>query len=377
LYHLMFLNRQFGIGGAERQLIELLKYLDKEQFNISVVTFYENGSLQSEVEVIPGIQLINLKKKGRYDILTFVRRLWHVVITNHPHILHGYLDSANVLALLMGRLSGAKVVWAIGASNMNPARYNWAFRLSLTLQDVLGRYADLVINNSYAGQNHFLARGFPSTKMIVIPNGIDICRLQPNMELRRYIRAEWKIAEHEKLIGVVGRLDPMKDYPNFLRAAAFLMQQRSDIRFVCVGDGPAQYREELQKLAQELGLADCVIWAGARNDIAAVYNAFDIAASSSQWGEGLPYAIAEAMACGVPCVVTDVGDLAMLVDDTGIVVPPGDPQALAAGWKSLLEEPERLQALGAAARERIVSEFGVDVLARRTEEALSRLLMDR
>jgi glycosyltransferase involved in cell wall biosynthesis len=259
---------------------------------------------------------------------------------------------------------------------MDSTQYGWTFRLSLRLQDVLGRFADLIIHNSYAGEKYYLARGFPPTKMVVISNGVDTHHLQPDVEARRKIREEWSITDHERLIGLVGRLDPMKDYPNFLNAAALLLQEMAGVRFVCVGDGPADYREELQKMARDLGLMNNLIWAGARTDIAAVYNTFDVATSSSRWGEGLPYAIAEAMACGVPCVVTDVGDLAMLVSDTGIVVPPGNPQKLAGGWKRLLEEPGLASAMGTAARERIVAEFSVNRLTQRTMEVLIALVED-
>ena len=134
------------------------------------------------------------------------------------------------------------------------------------------------------------------------------------------MRLEWGIAECEKLIGQVGRLDPMKDHSTFLKAAALLAHERKDVRFVCVGEGPTGYRDELYSLAKTLGLASRLIWAGSRRDMPAVYNAFDVAVSSSRWGEGLPNVIAEAMACGVPCVVTDVGDSAFVVDKLGVVV---------------------------------------------------------
>lgn len=369
LIHLTFLNWQFGLGGAERQLIELLKHIDKRRFSVSVITFYDHGILQPEAEAIEGIHLINLKKRGRYDIISFLWRLWRAVRSTQPHIVHGYQEAANVLALLIGRLSGSRVAWGIRASDVNPAQYRWTFRLSIYLQNILGRFADLVIANSHAGRSYYLSRGFSAMRITVISNGIDTHRFHPDAESRRRTRAEWNIKDNVKLIGVVGRLDPMKDHPTFLNAAALLAQEMPEIRFSCVGDGPAQYREELQHHAQALGLAQTLIWTGNRSDMAAVYNALDIVTSSSQWGEGFPNVIGEAMACGVPCVVTNVGDSAMLVGDTGIVVPPCDPRALADGWKSMLERPN----LGTTARKRIVAEFGVDRLAERTADVLLAL----
>ena len=115
--------------------------------------------------------------------------------------------------------------------------------------------------------------------------------------------------EDEKLIGRIARLAPDKGYPIFLEAAALLSKERKDVRFVIAGAGPESYRRQLQLLSQELGLAERLIWAGARPDMPAVYNALDILCSSSD-SEGFGLTVAEAMACGVPCVATDVGDSA-------------------------------------------------------------------
>jgi glycosyltransferase involved in cell wall biosynthesis len=142
-----------------------------------------------------------------------------------------------------------------------------------------------------------------------------------------------------------------------------------------VGDGPVDYRGQLHAKARELRLDGRVIWAGLRPDIVAVQNAFDIACSSSTT-EGFPNVIAEAMACGVPCVVTDVGDSAWLVNDTGVVVPPRDPARLAAGLRELMDWRDRdgAERLGKRARERVEREFGLDILVERTASVLETLL---
>ncbi|MBN1427557.1 MAG: glycosyltransferase [Anaerolineae bacterium] len=371
--NLTFLNRQFDIGGAERQLIELLKHIDKRRFRVTVVTFYNNGTLQPEVEAIEGIHQINLNKRGRYDIIPFLWRLWCAARASRPHIIHGYLDLANVLALLMGRLLGTGVVWGILSSNMPSGQYGWALRMSLYLQEILGRFADLIIHNSHTGLRYYASRGIPSARMIVIPNGIDIRRFCHNGDARRRIRAEWGIQNDQWLVGLVGRLDPAKDHSTFIRAVALFIRDIQEVRFVCVGDGPTHYHEDLKKLSRDLNVAEYLIWAGSRSDMPDVYNAFDIATSSST-SEGLPYALGEAMSCGIPCVVTDVGDSAWLVGDTGIVVPPGDPHALMEGWKEMFGKLDAGLPLGNMARERIIQEFSADKLAERTMEALEDLV---
>ena len=203
---------------------------------------------------------------------------------------------------------------------------------------------------------------------LFIPNGIDTEWFRSDPEARQRIRTEWGLTESEKLIGLVGRLDPMKDHPTFLRAAAMLSQERGDVRFVCVGDGPTDYRRELSALGKELGLTQRLIWAGVREDIPAVYNALDIVTSSSSYGEGFPNVVGEAMACEVPCVATDVGDSAWIVGETGVVVSPKDPEALAAGWKTSLARHGSEMAL--EARLRVEENFSVERLIEQTERAI-------
>jgi glycosyltransferase involved in cell wall biosynthesis len=211
--------------------------------------------------------------------------------------------------------------------------------------------------------------------MMVIPNGFDTEVFQPDREAGRRMRRTWRIPEDQPLVGLAARLDPIKDHGSFLRAAALLAQERDDVRFVCVGGGIAPYREELQSLATDLGLSDRLVWAGEVEDMRAAHNALDIATSSSL-SEGFPNTVGEAMACGVPCVVTNVGDSAVLVGTTGRVVSPSAPDELMAAWAELLDmSSANRAALGQAARDRITSEYSTSKLVDRTEAALVKLVL--
>ncbi len=165
----------------------------------------------------------------------------------------------------------------------------------------------------------------------------------------------------------------MKDHQTFLRAATIFARSRADARFVCVGGGPAGYLRELRALAEQLGLTDKVLWPGFVNDMSSAYNALDICCSSS-YGEGTSNAIAEAMACGVPCVVTDVGDSALLVGETGILVEPKNPEALAAGLTAMGQRKRKSPDLANTVRERIELRFGLGALVSKTSETLLNLL---
>jgi glycosyltransferase involved in cell wall biosynthesis len=189
------------------------------------------------------------------------------------------------------------------------------------------------------------------------------------------LRDEWSIDEKTVLIGLVGRLDPMKDHTTFLQAVKIFDQKECSVRFVCIGDGKEPYKSEIYSLFRTLRLNGSIIWTGARSDMPAVYNAMDIVTSSSSFGEGFSNVIAEAMACGVPCVVTDVGDSAIIVGKAGIVVPPEDPQALADGWRSMLKHlNDKSYSIKEMARMRIVSHYNSEIFIQKMSKIFLSLL---
>jgi glycosyltransferase involved in cell wall biosynthesis len=369
---ILFLIRSLDHGGAEGQLVELLEHLDKTRFDVTVATFYSGGALRARLEGLEGVRVVSLGKKGRWDVVPFLFRLRQAVRRARPDVVHGYMGVANELALVSGRLAGAKVVWGLRASYVDFSAYDWAARAAFRAGAKMSNFADLIIVNSWAGRDHHARAGYSAARMVVIPNGIDTEALQPDAKAGTAVRDGWGVPAGVPLVGLVGRLDPMKDHPTFLRAAAKLVENRAPVYFVCVGGGPASYREGLEALSRELRLGDRLIWAGERTDMCGVYNALDLVVMSS-YGEGFPNVVGEAMACGLPCVVTDVGDAARLVGDTGVVVPPHDPEALARGMTAIIERPDR-GGLAAEARRRIETEFSVARLATSTENVLLKLV---
>jgi len=185
------------------------------------------------------------------------------------------------------------------------------------------------------------------------------------------MRQAWGVADGEQLIGLVGRLDPMKGHDTFIKAAALLSRGRDKIRYICVGDGPEAFKQKLVALSEEMGLGHRLIWVSASDDVGAVYNALDLVTSCSSYGEGFSNVIGEAMACGRSCVVTDVGDAKRIVGDTGYVVAPGNPAALAAAWQEALDAsgPEKTRH-SQMARERVVEHFSLERLIEETSRIL-------
>jgi glycosyltransferase involved in cell wall biosynthesis len=371
----MLLIRSLDVGGAERQVVDLAKGLHRQGHEVLVATFYQAGALAEELDS-GGVRRIALDKRGRWDVLSFLVRLRRLLVRERPDVLYSYLGLPNILsALLVRTISGARLVWGVRASNVDLSRYDWFVRFAFLLECRLSRIPNLIIANSNAGKNYHAEKGFPPDKVVVIPNGIDVNRFRPNLAARAKFRTEWKIKDGEILIGLVARLDPMKDHASFLQAAAIVRERRVDVRFVCIGDGEPRYRANLKQMASDLGLGEAIIWTGVQTDMNTVLNGLDIACSSSSDGEGFSNVVAEAMACCIPCVVTDVGDSAAIVGDTGIVVPTSSPQALADAWQRKLADLETAPRQDAErARRRIVESFSVEKMVSATEKALVDLV---
>lgn len=368
---IFFFIRSLNVGGAERQLVITAKGLAERDYDVTVLTFYSGGSFAEEL-LDTKVRLLSLNKKGRWDLLPFFRSLVFILRSEAPGTVYSFLGVANIFSVLAQPfVPNARVIWGVRASNMDLGRYDWVARWSYWMECRLARFADLIVANSHAGREYAVAQGFPKTKMVAILNGIDTERFRPDVKAGKRIRETWGIGEDERLIGLIGRVDPMKGHSTFLQAAALLIHQQENIRFVCVGKGEAEYEKSMRKLATKMGLDDVLIWAGEHSNMIEVYNALDIASSSSSYGEGFSNVVGEAMSCGVPCVVTDVGDSALLVGHTGWVVRPNDSEALCSVWSEvfLLEEME-FRAKAVAARDRVMSQFSINVLLNSTEQLL-------
>ncbi|MEE8488328.1 MAG: glycosyltransferase [Gemmatimonadota bacterium] len=366
---ILFLVRSMGQGGAERQLLVLARSLRDRGHAVAVALFYREGAFLDELTA-SGVEVVHLDRQGLWSLPAALLRLYRAVRRLRPDVVHGYTVVPNLLTLLLRPIlrHTTRIVWGVRASEIEDARYDaptyFAFRASCRL----AQFADRIIANSWSGAEYHRLQGYPADKLIVIPNGIDHVRFRPDPESGAQLRREWRLDGARSVIGLVGRIDPLKDHETFLRAAALVAAGDTDIRFLCVGDGPVAPLATLRRLAEELGLSERVLWIEAREDMPAVYNAFDLCCSTSI-SEGFSNVLGEAMACGVPCVATDVGDAARIVGPTGLVVPARDPQRLAEAMRSMLQRltPDARH----QARARIVDCFGIESLVSRSEEALS------
>ena len=351
---------ELGKGGAEYQLYELLRGLDRRRFAPTVFVLAGNGhwvepirQLGIEVREIPGSRSTD---PGR------LRRLRAHLRSTRPHVLHTILWSGNSY----GRLAsiGLGIPLVITAERNVIARPPWQVRL----ERVLDRWTDCYLVNSQAIADTLMHRqGLPGGKMRVVHNGIDLSGVPAFDPDRRAARAALGLDPARRLVAGVGRLEEQKDYPTFLAAAAQVAAAARDVDFVIAGTGAL--RDQLEAQAERLGLTGRVRFLGLRHDVPALLAAVDVLALTSRW-EGLPNVVIEAMATGAVAVATDVGGCRELIVDgeSGLIVPPGQPEAVARAVLDVLERDELAARLRQTARDRIEGGFTVAAMVRRTAD---------
>lgn len=356
-------------GGAQRQVAELAKQLTRGGIRVLVVAFYPEGALEEELRGA-GVEVVSLAKRSRWDLAGPVFRLARLLRSSRPRILYSFLGTPNLVCLAVRPfVPRTRVVWGVRGSQRDVSAYDWVTRLVFVLDVALSRFVDVVIFNSEAGRRDYVSSGVPLSKLRVVPNGIDheAFAMDPGSGLA--VRRGWGIGSTALLVGLVGNFEPVKGHELFLEAAAIVAAKLPDARFVCVGNGSARRVESIRQYAKQLGIETLLTLAGEREDMAAVFNALDVAVSASE-SEGFSNTIAEAMACGTLCVVTDVGDSADVVGEAGVVVTQRTPQALAAAIAQGARDLEaRGSELGQRARARIVELYSLDMLACATLDA--------
>lgn len=373
---LVFLIRDLGFGGAQRQLVTLARGLaSRADFDVHVVSFYD-GPLKNDLDAAD-ISTHCIGKRHRWDLAGFFLRLLRTLREIRPAILHGYLAEANLMATLARPFCGNPViVWGIRDSQSDAHQWGLLGKLSFRLNTLLSSTARGLIANSNAGRQWYRDHDYPmdDEDFRVIPNGIDLDRFAPRHPPHPF-RQEHALTDSQPLIGIIGRLNPMKDHPTFLQAAARVTADLPDVRFLIMGSGTDDYLADLKQLAARLHLTDQIIWATPRNDLESIYPALDLLVSSSSFGEGFSNVLAEAMACGTPCVATTVGDSASIIGDTGWTCPPGAPDALAAAILHVIRLPATQRTtLRQSARTRIEENFTIHLMVRRTSDALTAWL---
>lgn len=349
-----------NVGGAEVMLYNLLSSMKQSYFAPEVISLLEPGPIGSRIETL-GIRVRSLGMSRDVPNPLHVLRLAHWLKEQSSDLLQSWMYHANLLGGLAARCAGnVPVIWGLHHSALDSgsikARTIRIAKMSAPLSRCLPARIVCCSESSRVAHEQL---GYDQGKMVVIPNGFDLAAFKPDPLARATLRRELALPDRTPLVGLVARFHPLKDHRTFLQAAAYLHAELPDVRFVLCGEGVNWQNAELSQWVRQAGLEGVCYLLGRRDDMPQVTAALDVASSSSV-GEAFPLSIGEAMACGVPCVVTDVGDSAAIVGDTGIVVPPRDARSLAQGWRSVLELSQAQRIVWEArARQRILENYGL------------------
>ena len=288
----------------------------------------------------------------------------------NPDVIHGTMYQGGVMGTVFRRFLPKQphVIWTVHEPLEHYDEEPLRKRLQLRLWGKMSGSPECLMYVSHLNMEQHLAYGFNNSKAIVIPNGVDTARFGPAREKGLAIRRSLGIPDDCLVIGKTARYHRQKNHEGFLRSAALLAAKHDHVRFMLVGTNVDNKNETLTNLIAELGLKDKVYMLGNREDIPAIVNAYDIATLTSL-GEAFPLTLGEAMVSAVPCVATDVGDNAYIIDDTGYVVPVADDQSMASSWEKIvgLSDEDR-QALGQRARQRCLDNFTLEQQVYQHEE---------
>lgn len=346
------------VGGAEMMLYKLLSSTDNTRYNKTVVTLSAGSDLRERIERL-GVRVHCVGMRAPAPSPASLLRLVRLVRRLDPDLIQGWMYYGNLGAQLAASFSprAPATVWNVRQSVYSLAQERPLTALAIRLGARLSKRPAAIIYNSTKSAAQHESLGYEGGRARILHNGFDTAVFAPSTEARRSVRAELGLAPDALLVGMVGRFHPSKDHANFLRAAATLSKSCTEVHFVFSGRGVQRGNDALCETVARFGLGNRVHMLGERQDVARLMASFDIVVSSSAQ-EGFPNVIGEAMSCGVPCVVTDVGDSAKLVGPTGLVVPPRNPDALAEGLRELIRLGREGRAkLGEAARERIRDNF--------------------
>lgn len=363
-----------NVGGAEYMLTRLLEQLDGSPFSSTVLSLLPPGLLQPRVlRAKVGVVSVGMDRRPRpLDAV----RLARLVSRSRPDLIHGWMYHGNAAATL-GSILGitfVPIVWSIHHSVPDIENENSLTRRVIAISARLSsRVAAISYCSRVAADDHERL-GFDPSRRVVIPNGIDCSEFRPAPDRGERLRKLIGIPSRRLIVGHVARDHPMKNPTMIVRSIKRLVHRGHDVQGVFVGEGHLE--GPVRQTARELGINDRVTTLGVRSDVHDLLPGFDVFALSSLWGEAFSLSVGEAMACGVPAIVTSLGDCGWLVGSTGVVVPPTDEDAFAAGLESLVVmSAEDRRALGEKARQRVIDNFSLALYVRRHLE-LYRCALD-
>ena len=368
-----FIITGLNTGGAEMMLFKLLQHNDTFQSGM-LINLSSNGEMQRKFKSL-GIRIINVgMKRGRFSLFLFFK-LINILRKERPDLVATWLYHSDLLGGLAAWFLHIPVCWNIRSSGTTFKTIGKATTMVMKICALLSAYIpEKIVCNSRQGANDHIEFGYESEKMEVIPNGFDIKSFSPQIKNKNFLHKQLALPNEALLVGMAGRFDPIKNHKGFIEAAKIVVEKIPHTHFILFGSGIDEKNRLLTSWIDAAKIRKNVHLLGLRQDVPQIMSALKVSVCASL-GEAFPNVVGEAMACGVPSVVTDVGDVVDLIGNAGIAVPPGDIPSLARGIITLLEmSTSDLTKMGRAARARIVDNYKIEIIANRFETVYEQCL---
>jgi len=365
-----------SMGGAQMMLYKLLSAIDLKQFDPAVISLTSDGALHERFSKL-GIPVYSVGMHPGVPTATAIGRLISTIRAVNPDLIQGWQYHGNLAALFAQIFLRPRVpvLWNIRHSINNLGDEKRMTAVVVKLGAWLSHMPECIIYVAQTSALQHSALGFRSKKQVVLPNGFDMQCFIPSDQARRQLRAAFGLSPSTIIIGKIARFHSMKDHATFLRAAAQLSCFHPGVHFLLVGQKAERTNDELLSLINELNLGTKIHLLGECDNIQHIIAALDIVTSASAYGEGFPNIIGEAMACGVLCVATDVGDSALIIGDLGQIVPPKQPQALSEAWSKFIGMGQAARVtLGLKARHHIEEHYSLTSIVNRYAQLYKEIL---
>lgn len=359
------------VGGAEMVLLRLITSSRGRPYSHSVIALTPGGGMRQRF-ADAAVDVIELDFK-RNPLVAFIR-LIKLISRRQPDIVQTWMYHADLLGGVAARLAGCtNVIWGVRTTDVQAGGSRATTLLRTLCAKLSNRVPRFIVCAAQASKSSHAAVGYDARRMVVVPNGFDLSRLTASANQRSVLRATCGFADNHLVVGMLGRFNRAKDPKNFVLAAGLVAKRFANVRFLMVGRDIDDSNDELRTWIAETGNADRFVLLGERSDVPICLAAMDLFCLSSRT-EGFPNVIGEAMAMRLPCVSTDVGDAALLLAETGIVVPKESPEALASGLSKVvgMSDEERRQ-LGEKACARVHAEFSMERARDRFESLYEKL----
>ncbi|MEM8677199.1 MAG: glycosyltransferase [Cyanobacteria bacterium P01_G01_bin.67] len=358
----LFVITALGTGGAEMMLYKLLSRIDRNKYSPTVVSMLKGGVFVERLEALD-IPVFDLGMQPGVLNPVALPKLMKLLRQIQPDVIQGWMYHANLIAQLANFFSGcnAPLFWSIHHSVDSLRAEKLTLAATIKLTAWLSSPVETVVFSAVKGLKQHLNLGYNSRNAIAISDNFDISKYKPASNADFNLRSTLNLPGDSILIGSVARYHPMKDHANLIDAAAKLVVNYPNVHFVLVGPNVDNQNPALSEQIKRLDIADQIHLLGERHDIPDIMTSLDIFTTSSAYGESFPNVLGEAMSCQTPCVATDIGDSKGIVADTGIVVPPRNPEALAQAWRELIDlGQDKRHQMGIEARQHIENNFNLD-----------------